>query len=145
MEPAATDAPPPADIATFATEFLQPSPRLLADRQFLVSYLSSLTTEDVQVTTERASVARSMKLVVSDPDVDWRYLVIESCSSKGLHTWLAKRSWLLYGTKGDMARLASSPSDKIADEEVESFFRTTGANKGFTRESLLEAVKNHEG
>ena len=34
-----------------------------------------------------------MKLVVSDPDVDWRYLVIESCSSKGFHTWLANRSW----------------------------------------------------
>lgn len=146
MEPPATAFSLPADLATFATEFLQPSPSLLADRQFLMSYLSSLI-PDVQCTSERSSLARSMKVVLSDPDVDWRYLVIESCSSKGFHTWLAKRFWLLHDTKGDMAGLVRFPSDKIVDEEAESFLKAADADSGFTKEKLLEAVRNqaHEG
>jgi hypothetical protein len=135
-----TELPPPADVPTFATEFLQPPSSLLADRQFLVSHLSSLLSDgDSEVSSERVSLARAMKLVVSDPDVDWRYLVIESCSSKGFLTWLAKRGWLLHGTRGAMAHACDLP-DEVVDEELDSFLAVVDTDSALTRDSLVEIM-----
>ena len=141
-EPTMIDSPLPDNIPAFAREFLQPSSHVLVDRQFLMSYLSSLISNgSSQDASERGSLARCMKVLVSDPDVDWRYLLVESCSSKGFHTWLAKRSWLLHGTKGSMAGLVCFSSGKMVDEEVSRFLKHTDLNKGFTRETHLETVK----
>jgi hypothetical protein len=100
--------------------FVKPSSRL----SFLVSYLSTLISDEgSQSISKHASLAQCMKVVASDPDVDWRYLLIESTHSKGFHTWLAQRSWLLPDTKGDMVGLVCFPSDKIVEEEVEDFLK----------------------
>ena len=45
----------------------------------------------------KVRVLADVRLVLSASDVDWRRLVFEAASSKGLHKWMAKRSWLLHG------------------------------------------------
>ncbi|KAL2128746.1 hypothetical protein VTI74DRAFT_8703 [Chaetomium olivicolor] len=129
----------PSDIPAFATQFLQPSPSLVTDRQFTRFYLSSIISDSNE--PERALLAQTMKTIHSDPDSNWRYLIIEACFSKGLHNWLAKRLWLLHGTKGKMADLASLPAE-VTEGEEDSFLKSTGMKEGFTRDSLLETIKS---
>jgi hypothetical protein len=37
---------------------------------------------------------------MSAPDVDWRHLIFEAASSKGMRQWMV-RSWLLHGTRSE--------------------------------------------
>jgi hypothetical protein len=129
----------PDNLAVFAQQYLQPSPTLMADRHFVRLYLASLTADHDQ--GERASLAQAMKHVLSDLDVNWQYLIIEACFSNGLQAWLADRSWLLPGTKGDMASLAGFPRDKIM-HEAEEFLRAQGTDDKLLRDTVLKACNS---
>ncbi|SPQ25402.1 10de04a2-fcb5-4ae7-99f3-c83f92eb1240 [Thermothielavioides terrestris] len=129
----------PEDIRAFATQFLQPSKALLTDRQYLTAYLATVIADASQ--PERAALAETMKSVLSDPDADWRYLVVEACFSKGMHAWLVHRDWLLHGTKGELADSVNITPDKMA-REVDSFLDGEGRDEGLTREALLEAINS---
>jgi len=59
-----------------------------------VSQISS-TIEEKAAT---APIRQLAPLCLEDPDVDWKQLIFEAAYSKGLHQWMAKRSWLLPGT-----------------------------------------------
>jgi hypothetical protein len=135
--PYETASPPPADILSFSKEYLEASPALLADRHLVRSYLSSLVADPKQ--GGRRALAQVMKVVVSDPDVSWRYLIIEACFSRGLHAWLANRSWLMPGTRGELASLDEFPSEKIMFE-VEEFVGRKGVSREI-REACLKAVQ----
>ncbi|KAK4041596.1 hypothetical protein C8A01DRAFT_14662 [Parachaetomium inaequale] len=126
----------PDDLPAFAKQYLQPSPTLMADRHFVRLYLASLAADHDQ--GERASLAQAMKHVLSDLDVNWQYLIIEACFSKGLQAWLADRGWLLLGTKGHMASLADFPPEKIM-HEAEEFLREKGTGDDSLREAILKA------
>jgi hypothetical protein len=136
--PYQTASPPPTNITEFSKEYLDASPALLADRHLVRTYLSSLISDPSQ--GDRRSLAQAMKIVVSDPDVGWRYLIIEACFSRGLHAWLTNRSWLMPGTRGDLARLDEFPPEKIMFE-VEEFLGREGVSDEI-REACLKAVRN---
>lgn len=136
--PRKTASPPPADVPTFAKELLQASPALLADRHLVRSYLASLISDPDQ--GERRFLAQTMKAVVSDPDVGWHYLIIEACFSRGLHAWLARRFWLLPGTRGELASLARFPSERIR-REVDDFLAHEDVTDD-VREACLKAVNS---
>jgi hypothetical protein len=128
-------SPPLADIPAFAKQYLQLSHALMADRYFVRMYLSSLVTDD----GELASLAQTMKDVISDPDASWSYLIIEACFSKGLHGWLANRSWLLHGTQGDKAGLVDMPTEMIM-REIEEVVEAEGEHDSTLRARLLKAL-----
>jgi hypothetical protein len=133
--PKQTASPRPADIPTFAKQYLQPSPALMADRYFVRMYLSSLMAGD----GEFASLAHAMKAVISDRNTNWSYLIIEACFSKGLHSWLANRSWLLHGTEGQVANLVDMPREWIT-REMEEVVEAEGEHDNTLRERLLKAL-----
>ncbi|KAJ4287835.1 hypothetical protein N0V88_007545 [Collariella sp. IMI 366227] len=138
--PRETASQVPHNIEAFTTQFLQPSASLIADRQVIRFYLSSLISNSEKL--ERASLAQTMKTVHSKPDASWRYLVIEACFSKGLHDWLAQRSWLLHGTKADLAAFIN-PSQEMIKEELDGLMKTTGTKEGLTHDSLWEEAIKH--
>jgi hypothetical protein len=133
--PKQTASPPPADIPTFAKQYLHPSPALVADRYFVRMYLSSLVAND----GELASLAQTMKVVISDRNASWSYLIIEACFSKGLHAWLANRSWLLHGTEGGVANLVDMPRERIT-REIDEVVAAEGEHDNTLREKLLKAL-----
>ncbi|KAH0542351.1 hypothetical protein FGG08_003289 [Glutinoglossum americanum] len=128
IEPSQIDAPQPPDVAAFSLAFFQPSAVLQADRRYFTSYLSS----------RRDSLARSISLVLSTSDVDWRHLVFEAASSKGLHKWVAQRSWLLHGSGNGLQDLSSIT---LAKEVVKFLAGTVGQKSNLTRERILDAIK----
>ena len=81
-----------------------------------------------------------MRAIVSDPDVTWWDLVIDSCFSKGLHSQMAKRSWLLHSEHKDIPSLDSLYSDKTINQEIDEYLDVADADirKDFSREELLE-------
>lgn len=80
-----------------------------------------------------------MKKVISNPDANWSYLVIEACFSKGLHAWLANRTWLLHGTEGKVANLVDMPSETIM-HEMEEVVEGEGEHDNKLRERLLQGL-----
>ncbi|KND91585.1 hypothetical protein TOPH_03821 [Tolypocladium ophioglossoides CBS 100239] len=133
-----------ADPSTSA-ESIHPSSTLSADRQFVMSHLSSLVANQASKgLPQLASPASIMKAVVSDPDVDWQDLVYQSCFRKNLHKWMANRSWLPYATQRTEVRLVLVDSGKTIDEEIEGFLQVADTEKGFSREKLLELCRNQE-
>lgn len=115
------------DIANLAAEALHPSSRISADRRVVVSYLSSLASDEVSSKAPQiASLASTMNAIVTDKNVDWQDLVIRSCFSKGLHKWMVEQSWLLNGTQGIVT---STSSDKTISEETEEFLRVIGTKE----------------
>ncbi|KAK4150081.1 hypothetical protein C8A00DRAFT_46435 [Chaetomidium leptoderma] len=136
-----TASQPPPDIPAFAKKYLQPSPALMADRQLVLSYLSSFRDDPDQ--RWRVILARSMKDVLSDIDANWRYLIIEACFGRGLHAWLANRSWLVDGTEGVIADfLVDFPSEKELVRQVEEFLEADDTEDESIREALLAAVNS---
>ncbi|POR34217.1 Uncharacterized protein TPAR_05583 [Tolypocladium paradoxum] len=126
-------------------ESIQPSSILLADRQFVMSHLSSLVANQApQGIPQQASLASIMKAVVSDPDVDWQDLVYQSCFRKNLHKWMANQSWLPHNTQRTEVRLVLVDLDKAIEEEIDGFLQVAGTENGFTREKLLELCKDQE-
>jgi hypothetical protein len=79
-----------------------------------------------------------MVTVLANLDVDWQYLVIEACFSKGPHVWMANRAWLLHG--GKMRSVADVTPEKLM-HEVEEFLKVEGGNHEIMREALMDAVK----
>jgi hypothetical protein len=132
IEPPQIDTPPPLDVVAFSSTFLQPSPVLQTDRQYFVSYLSSISTGEIPSSLSKPiSLNQSITLVLSASDVDWRRLIFEAASSKGLHQWMVKRSWLLH----DLPRASMV-------EEMESFLAGTVAQKSMLdRQILVDALK----
>ncbi|KAK7958502.1 hypothetical protein PG988_013350 [Apiospora saccharicola] len=115
---------------------LQPSDQLPRNRACVTLYLSYLCSDDhtntaaTTVTSsstplDHAQMSKIMKILVSDPDADWNCVIIMACFSKGLHRWLAQRSWLVQETK----RQIGFPSNKDIDMEVDEFL-SAKANKG---------------
>lgn len=94
IEPERLDDPPPKDISSFSSTFLCRSSSLQNDRQYFVSQL--LSTIEKNATTP--PIKQLAPLCLEDPDVDWKQLIFEAAYSKGLHKWMAERSWLLPGT-----------------------------------------------
>ena len=83
------------------------------------------------------SLAQSIKLVLSASDVDWRRLLFEAASSKGLHKWMAKRSWLLHGTGSEWSARGNS-----LVKEVDGFLAgKIGQKSGLSWEILADAIK----
>jgi hypothetical protein len=125
------DAPQPPDVAAFSLTFLQPSAVLEADRRYYTSYLSS----------RKSSLSRSISSVLSTPDVDWRHLVFEAASSKGLHKWMAQRDWLLHGSRNGLQDLSSI----ALPEQVMGFLAgTVGQKSNLTRERILDAIRTED-
>ena len=88
--------PSPTDVPPFTIRSLQPLQHLAKDRQVVVSHLSLLISDDPsEDLSELPSLAEAAVVIMSHPEVDWQDLVIGSCFSKGLHKWMAERSWLL--------------------------------------------------
>lgn len=119
---------------------------ILADRQFVVSYLSSLAPPGSRddswgnTSSEQATdiLAVAMRTVVSDPDVDWRDLVVHACFNKRLKNWMETRSWLLDTTNGDIAACVRGVSfDRIVDNEVETFLMDKRQEKDGSWEEIL--------
>jgi hypothetical protein len=133
--PKQTASPPPTDIPAFAKQYLQLSPALMADRYFVRMYLSSLVADDKKL----ASLAQTMKDVISHPDASWGYLIIEACFSKGLHAWLANRSWLLHGTQGEKAGLVDMPTEMMM-REIDEVVEAEGEHDNTLRARLLKAL-----
>lgn len=111
----------------------------MADRYFVRMYLATLVSEAEE--GGRGSLAQTMKEVISDPDASWSYLIIEACFSKGLHAWLANRSWLLHGTEREMASLVDMSSEKVM-HELEEVVETEGTHDNTLRERLLRAINS---
>ncbi|KAH6634783.1 hypothetical protein B0J18DRAFT_461933 [Chaetomium sp. MPI-SDFR-AT-0129] len=124
------------DTPTFATEYLHPSPSLTVDRHLVRMHLASVIADHDH--PERGSLAQVMKHVHSDPDVSWQYLIIEACFMEGLAAWLAKRNWLLGGTKGQMAGLGDVPRETIV-KEAEKFLAADDGINETVREAVLRA------
>ncbi|KAK7422038.1 hypothetical protein QQZ08_009687 [Neonectria magnoliae] len=95
-------------------EFIQPSPSILADRQVILSELTSIIAED----PGRASVASAMKVIWSDEGADWQHSLIRACFSKTLHKWLAERSWLSGVLRTSGGNQINLPSDETIEEEM---------------------------
>ncbi|KAI9861204.1 MAG: hypothetical protein M1813_005377 [Trichoglossum hirsutum] len=131
IEASQMDAPQPPDVAAFSLTFLQPSAVLEADRRYYTSYLSS----------RKSSLSRSISSVLSTPDVDWRHLVFEAASSKGLHKWMAQRDWLLHGSRNGLQDLSSI----ALPEQVMGFLAgTVGQKSNLTRERILDAIRTED-
>jgi hypothetical protein len=79
-----------------------------------------------------------MVTVLANLDVDWQYLVIEACFSKGLHAWMANRGWLLHGTK--LRSDADVTTEKLV-HELEEFLKIEVEDREIMREALMKAVK----
>lgn len=112
IEPDRLDDPLPRDINTFSLAFLHPSSSLQTDRHYFVSQLSST----VETKFATLSIRRLVPLCLKDPDVDWEQLIFEAACSKGLHQWMADRSWLLPGTiacRGDPVIPGDIPSSEL--------------------------------
>ena len=107
----------------------------MADRYFVRMYLSSLVADD----RELASLAQTMNDVISHPDASWSYLIIEACFRKGLHAWLANRSWLLHGTQREKAGLVDMPTERIM-QEMDEVVEAEGEHDNTLRARLLKAL-----
>lgn len=137
-EPRVTAPDVPNDIAEFAKQYLEPSETLVADRSFITSYLAFLSA-DVDL-PERSSLAKTMQLVLSEQDANWRYLIIEACFSRGLHAWLARRDWLLHGTRGAMSALPNTSLGELVRDEAEKFLEDESKEESVNRADFLEAM-----
>lgn len=80
-----------------------------------------------------------MNAIASDTDVDWKDLVIDSCFSKGLHSWMGKKSWLLDAAHKDTPALSWLFSEETLNREIDEFLQGAdeGIRKDFTRERLI--------
>lgn len=79
----------------------------------------------------KATALRKLVLsVLSDANVDWRRLLFESVSSKGMHRWMADRQWLLPGLKGAPLDLNSSSLPTVIADELEVFLARNAENGG---------------
>ena len=94
IEPGEVNEPLPDDIESFSSIFLHPSPALQTDRQYFVCQLTSIAKERAAT----AGIEALIPLCLEDPDVDWKQLIFMAAGSKGIHRWMAHRSWLLPGT-----------------------------------------------
>ncbi|KAH8799692.1 kinase-like domain-containing protein [Xylogone sp. PMI_703] len=99
VEPTNLDQLTPSSLAECSLDFLRPSPVLEADRQSLISCLSCIISENHRLHSSSGSLSNYILSVWSDHYLDWRRLLFESVTSKGVHIWMANRSWLLAGMK----------------------------------------------
>jgi len=120
-----------------SVESVQPYPELAADRQVFLSHLSSLTASD----SAHSSLAASMSSILTDPVVDWKNLITDSCFSKGLHRWMAERSWLIKGLGDDVELIVQDPANRAVDAEIDDFLRSEHEGV-FTRDELVEMCKS---
>ncbi|OAQ78351.1 protein kinase-like domain-containingprotein [Purpureocillium lilacinum] len=120
-----------------SVESVQPYPELAADRQVFLSHLSSLTASD----SAHSSLAASMSSILTDPVVGWKNLIIDSCFSKGLHRWMAERSWLIKGLGDDVELIVQDPANRAVDAEIDDFLRSEHEG-AFTRDELVEMCKS---
>lgn len=68
--------------------------------------------------------------------------MFEAAGSKGLHRWMAQRSWLLHSSGNGLHDLSSA----ALAEEVEKFLAgTVGQKSTLTRERILDATKIEDG
>lgn len=90
--------PPPTDMRAFLATFLTPCPTLEQDRAYSTTLLSAQSTDPM--------ILRFLKFV-SSPHLDWRRFIFEAAHSKGLHSWMANRSWLLDENDASWLKLQS--------------------------------------
>ena len=130
IKPPQTDVTQSADIVAFSLASLQPSPVLQTDRQCVMSYLSSKMT----------SLIQSISVVLSAPNVNWRFLIFEATCSNGLHEWMVKVLWLLPGTRGEWNDL----SNVLLTEEVDRLLAGMIDQRSWlSREMLVDAIKSN--
>lgn len=121
------DAPIPPDVVAFSSDFLQPSPVLQTDRQHLV--------ENLLNRFETETLAQPIQKFLSASDVDWRSLIFEAASSKGLHKWMINVNWLL----------RDIPISPDLEEEVKDFFKdTVEQKKRISQDILIKAIKEKD-
>lgn len=89
---------PPTDMKAFLATFLTPCTSLEQDRTYSTALLSAQSTDPMNL--------RFFKFV-SSPHLDWRRFIFEAAHSKGLHNWMAKRSWLLENNDVSWLKLQS--------------------------------------
>ena len=105
--PADLNDPPSAYVRELLSEYFNVSAVLQEDRFYCMSYLSSRTD----------SLSQRTHLFLSSSDVDWRRHIFDAANSKGLHKWMAERSWLHAASDEEWGRLRKA----AMLEEVEAF------------------------
>jgi len=68
-----------------------------------------------------------MASVLSNASADWRDLFFQAACSKGLHSWMAKRDWLIPGTKEGWEGLI--PLERTLRNEASSFLSVVAASE----------------
>lgn len=76
----------PTDMKTFLATYFTPCTTLEQDQTYFTMVLSAQSTDPM--------ILRFSKFV-SSPNLDWRRFIFEAANSKGLHSWMANRFWLL--------------------------------------------------
>lgn len=119
---------PPTDMRAFLATFLTPCTTLEQDRAYSTTLLSAQSTDPM--------ILRFFKFV-SSPHLDWRRFVFEAAHSKGLHKWMANRSWLLDDNDASWLKLQSF----ALIEETKAFLQSKVAlAAGIDRKALEESL-----
>ncbi|KAK3996891.1 hypothetical protein QBC44DRAFT_365078 [Cladorrhinum sp. PSN332] len=135
IEPQDLKELPPQEVDKFSLAFLQLSPSLQEDRLRFISHISRKAEEPGDNTS--LVIRHLIVSVLSDAQVDWRDLFFQAACSKGLHSWMAKRAWLINGTKEGWKGLI--PLERTLLKEANSFLSKTAASE---RESCRLALEN---
>ncbi|KAK0609274.1 hypothetical protein B0T17DRAFT_546939 [Bombardia bombarda] len=120
------------EVPEFSRTFLQPSQTRYLDRECLITSLSSIACKEESDNKYCSpSLARQMLSALSDPNVDWKRLLFESVFSRGTHSWMTKRSWLIGGIRRSSAEWSHGLellTEKHLGSHIESFLRKMETN-----------------
>ncbi|UNI22291.1 hypothetical protein JDV02_008192 [Purpureocillium takamizusanense] len=132
VEPDEADASPTENPSVAS---IQRPPELATDRQVFLSRLSSISSRESPL----SSLAATMNTILSDPNVDWKHLIIQSCFSRGIHRWMSERSWLVEGLERDVVLTVHDQAGQVVRAEIDDLVRSE-PDWGFTREELLQSL-----
>ena len=122
--------PRPTDMMAFLAIFFTPCTALEQDRAYASRLLSAQSTDPM---------IRRFSTFVSSPHLDWRRLIFEAASSKGLHKWMGNRSWLLQDDDPAWLKL---PNPAVIEETTTSFLQSNVAlAAGIDRKALEKSLK----
>lgn len=119
---------PPMDMKAFVATYFIPCATLEQDRAYSMTLLSAQSTDPM--------ILRFFEFV-SSPHLDWRRFIFEAANSKGLHNWMANRSWLLEDNDASWQKLQSF----AVIEETTAFLQSKVAlAAGIDRKALGELL-----
>ena len=114
---------------------LQPSPARLQDRECLAASLASIARDG----GVKAPLALQIHESLSDPNADWKRLLVDSVFSKGTHVWMDEREWLVGLIRPSPCRWSRHPDEFFKARlpaEMEAFLEKNGQRLG--KDNVLE-------